>query len=44
MLAEFVAYKEVKFYINNLIIASLLHNTIEDTELIAAIIAKIFNP
>ncbi|GAA5252099.1 bifunctional (p)ppGpp synthetase/guanosine-3',5'-bis(diphosphate) 3'-pyrophosphohydrolase [Candidatus Rickettsia kedanie] len=40
MFAEFVAYKEVKFYINNLIIASLLH----DTELTEAIIAKIFNP
>ncbi|MCC8467754.1 MAG: HD domain-containing protein [Rickettsia endosymbiont of Eriopis connexa] len=44
MLAEFVTYKEVEFYTNNLIIASLLHDTIEDTELTEEIIASIFNP
>lgn len=43
MIAEFTAYKELDFYTNNVIIASLLHDTIEDTELTEEMIVKIFN-
>ncbi|KJW03209.1 HD domain protein [Rickettsia endosymbiont of Ixodes pacificus] len=43
MVAEFTAYQEAKFFTTDIIITSLLHDTIEDTSLTKETIAIIFD-
>ncbi|KJV91672.1 HD domain-containing protein [Rickettsia bellii] len=43
MVAEFTVFKETKFFTTDNIITSLLHDTIEDTQLTQEMIAYIFN-
>ncbi|WP_017442327.1 HD domain-containing protein [Rickettsia gravesii] len=43
MVTEFTTYKETKFFTADIIITSLLHDTIEDTNLTKEMITEIFN-